>query len=179
VDNAAEGISVRDLIELFPGSDEPTKMAALPAEREAVAFERLRDASDKQLHKTGARPHAFLAAVGPPASHGASVVSVVNLLAAGGVTVVRGEGLEGVADSIAAYEASGSRTAVVCAPDELIPDLARTIKSRGAHRVLVAGRPGADEDRWRIEGVDGYIFAGCDAVALLSDIHEVAGLRRE
>ncbi len=179
VENASEGVSVRDLIELFPGHDEPTRMAALPAEREAVAFERLRDASDKQLHKTGARPHAFLAAVGQLSDHGWDVSSVVNLLAAGGVTVVRGEGLEGVADSIAAYEASGSRTAVVCAPDELIPDLARNIKNRGAHRVLVGGRPGANVDRWRIEGVDGYIFAGCDAIALLTDIHEVAGLRRE
>jgi methylmalonyl-CoA mutase len=178
VENASEGVSVRDLIHLFPGHDEPTRMAALPAEREAIAFERLRDASDKHLHHTGARPHVFLAAVGSPADHGAKVALVVNLLAAGGVTVVRGEGLEGVADSVAAYEASSSRTTVVCAPDELIPDLARTIKSRGAHRVLVAGRPGAEEDRWRIEGVDGYVFDGCDAIALLSDIHEMAGLRR-
>ena len=92
---------------------------------------------------------------------------------------MRGEGLGGVADSIAAYEASGSRTSVLCAPDELIPELARTIKSRGAHRVLVAGRPGPEEDTWRIEGVDGYLFDGCDAITLLMDIQEVEGVRRD
>ncbi len=91
---------------------------------------------------------------------------------------MRGEGLEGVEDSSAAYEASGSRTAVLCAPDELIPGLARTIKSRGAHRVLVAGRPGPEQDHWRIEGVDGYLYAGCDAIDLLMDIQEVEGVRR-
>lgn len=179
IDNASEGVSVRDLLELFAGHDEPARMAALPAEREAVAFERLRDASDKKLRKTGARPHAFLAAVGQPSDHGWDVASVVNLLAAGGVTAVRGEGLGGVADSIAAYEASGSRTSVLCAPDELISELARTIKSRGAHRVLVAGRPGPEEDSLRIEGVDGYLFEGCDAIALLLDIQEVEGVRRD
>ena len=178
VDNASEGVPVRDLIELFAGHDEPARMAALPAEREAIAFERLRDASDRQLHKTGARPHAFLAAVGQRSDHGWDVSSVVNLLAAGGVTAVRGEGLEGVADSIAAYEASGSRTSVLCAPDDLIPELARAIKSRGAHRVLVTGRPGPEEDTWRIEGVDGYLFDGCDAITLLTDIQEVEGVRR-
>ena len=178
IEDASEGVSVRDLIELFAGHDEPARMAALPAEREAVAFERLRDASDKQLHKTGARPHAFLAAVGQPLDHGWDVSSVVNLLAAGGITAVRGEGLEGVADSSAAFEASGSRAAVLCAPEDLIPALARTIKSRGAHRVLVAGRPGPEQDHWRIEGVDGYLFSGCDAIALLMDIQEVEGVRR-
>jgi methylmalonyl-CoA mutase len=178
VENASEGVPVRDLIELFAGHDEPARMAALPAEREAIAFERLRDASDKELRKTGARPHAFLAVVGQPSDHGWDVSSVVNLLAAGGVTAVRGEGLEGVSDSIAAYEASGSRTSLLCAPDALIPDLARNIKARGAHRVLVAGRPGPEEDNWRIEGVDGYLFDGCDAVALLMDIQEVEGVRR-
>lgn len=178
VETASEGVSVRDLIELFAGHDEPTRMAPFPAEREGIAFERLRDASDKQLHKTGARPHAFLAAVGSPSDFTADVAFVVNVLAAGGVTTVRGEGLEGVQDSAAAFEASGSRTAVLCAPAEVIPDLARNIKSRGAHRVLVAARPGSEQDRWRIEGVDGYIFRGCDAIALLSDIHEVEGVRR-
>ncbi len=178
IEDASEGVSVRDLIELFAGHDEPARMAALPAERESVAFERLRDASDRQLHRTGARPHAFLGAVGRPSDHGWDVSSVVNLLAAGGVTAVRGEGLEGVEDSSAAYEASGSRTAVLCAPDELIPGLARTIKSRGAHRVLVAGRPGPEKDQWRIEGVDGYLFPGCDAIDLLMDIQEVEGVRR-
>jgi methylmalonyl-CoA mutase len=179
VESASEGVSVRDMIELFAGHDEPARLAALPAEREAVAFERLRDASDKRLRKTGARPHAFLAAVGPPSEHGWDTTSVVNLLASGGVTTVRGEGLEGATDSIAAYEASGSRTAVLCAPDALIPDLARNIKTRGAHRVLVAGPPGPEEDAWRIEGVDGYLFEGCDAIAVLTDIQEVQGVRRD
>lgn len=179
VENASEGVSVGELIEVFAGRDEPARMAALPAEREAIAFERLRDASDKQLRKTGARPHAFLAAVGEPAGHGWDVSSVVNLLAAGGVTAVRGEGLEGIDDSVAAFEASGSRTAVLCAPGRLIPDLARTIKTRGAHRVLVAGPPGPDEDGWRIEGVDGYLFDDCDAVTLLADIQVVEGVRRD
>jgi methylmalonyl-CoA mutase len=179
VENASEGVSVGELIEVFAGRDEPARMAALPAEREAIAFERLRDASDKQLRKTGARPHAFLAAVGEPADHGWDVSSVVNLLAAGGVTAVRGEGLEGIDDSVAAFEASGSRTSVLCAPSRLVPDLARTIKTRGAHRVLVAGPPGPDEDAWRIEGVDGYLFDDCDAVTLLADIQVVEGVRRD
>jgi methylmalonyl-CoA mutase len=178
VENAAEGVSVRDLVELFPGSDEPARMAALPAEREAAEFERLRDVSDRLLRKSGARPHTFFAVVGPKGERGSDIDFVVNLLAAGGLTAVQGEGLEAIADTVAAFEASGSRTAILCSPDELVPDLAREIKSRGAHRVLVAARPGPDQDRWQIGGVDGYVFAGCDVIALLKDLHEVEGVSR-
>jgi methylmalonyl-CoA mutase len=179
IEDAAEGISVRDLLELFPGHGEPAEMAALAAARDAEPFERLRDASDRQLERSGARPHAFLAVLGHSAERRAAVAAVAGLLAAGGITTVRGEGLEGAADTVAAFAASGSRCAVICAPDEAVPELARELKAHGALRVLVGARPTAGEPSWRSAGVDGFIHPTADALLLLSDLLEIEGVRRD
>jgi methylmalonyl-CoA mutase len=38
--------------------------------------------------------------------------------------------------------------------------------------VLLAGRPGEAEQTLRAAGVDGFLFAGQDAVAVLEDLHK-------
>ncbi len=50
---------------------------------------------------------------------------------------------------------------------------ARALKALGCKRVLLAGRPGADEGALRQAGVDGFIFVGCDVVATLAPLLEV------
>ena len=177
---AGEGVSVRDLIELFPGHEEPEEMAPLPSDRDSAPFERLREASDRQLERTGARPHVFLAVAGPPSDSRKTAAQAAGVLAAGGLTTVRGEELEGPADAAAAFEASGSRSAVICGAGPLVPEIARELKARGALRVLVSsGPPGESERAWRSAGVDGFIHPGADVLVLLADLHEVEGVRRD
>jgi methylmalonyl-CoA mutase len=46
------------------------------------------------------------------------------------------------------------------------------LKTAGAARVLLAGRPGDAEPSLRAAGVDGFVYAGQDAVATLEDLHK-------
>ncbi|MEG3627829.1 methylmalonyl-CoA mutase family protein [Streptomyces poriticola] len=128
----------------------------LPRVRRDEAFEELRARSDAHLAATGARPRIFLAALGPAAAHTARLTFASNLFQAGGIEPVT----EG------AFEESGAREACLCSSDALYEEQAETVAGRlraaGAGQVFLAGRPG------RYSGVDAYVFAGCDAVAVLS-----------
>jgi methylmalonyl-CoA mutase len=54
---------------------------------------------------------------------------------------------------------------------------ATALKSAGAPRVHLAGKPGERREEFVEAGVDSFVFAGCDAVEVLSsalDVMEVA-----
>ncbi|WP_055598278.1 methylmalonyl-CoA mutase family protein [Streptomyces aureus] len=128
----------------------------LPRVRRDEAYEALRARSDAHLAATGARPRVYLAALGPAAAHSARVSFAANLFQAGGIEPVT----EGT------FEESGAREVCLCSSDALYAEQAGTVaaelRAAGAEHVLLAGRPGDHP------GVDSYLFAGCDAVALLS-----------
>ncbi|GGS63777.1 methylmalonyl-CoA mutase family protein [Streptomyces griseoviridis] len=128
----------------------------LPRVRRDEAFEALRARSDAHLAATGARPRIHLAALGPAAAHTARLSFAANLFQAGGIeTVTEGP-----------FEESGAREACLCSSDavygEQAESAAAALRERGAGHVFLAGRPGP------YAGVDTYVFAGCDAVAVLS-----------
>ena len=50
--------------------------------------------------------------------------------------------------------------------------VAAALKAAGAARVWLAGKPGDHPD------VDAYVFAGCDALAVLREAHELLGVTR-
>ncbi|MFJ8113575.1 methylmalonyl-CoA mutase family protein [Streptomyces sp. NPDC096132] len=128
----------------------------LPRVRRDEAFEALRARSDAQLAATGARPRIFLAALGPAAAHTARLTFAANLFQAGGVEPVT----EGT------FEESGATEVCLCSSDALYEEQAEAeaarLRAAGASHVFLAGRPG------QYPGVDAYVFAGCDAVAVLS-----------
>ncbi|MFK4102149.1 methylmalonyl-CoA mutase family protein [Streptomyces sp. NPDC019531] len=132
------------------------RSGGLPRVRRDEAFEALRARSDAHLAATGSRPRVFLAAIGPAAAHTARTTFAANLFQAGGVEPVT----EGT------FEESGATEVCLCSSDALYEeqadDVVRTLKSAGAQHVFVAGRPG------QYSGVDSYVFAGCDAVAVLT-----------
>ncbi|MGW1615071.1 methylmalonyl-CoA mutase family protein [Streptomyces sp. NPDC002285] len=149
----------------FPNLTEPPvdrapapapRSGGLPRVRRDEAYEALRARSDAHLAATGARPRIFLAALGPAAAHTARLTFASNLFQAGGVEPVT----EGT------FEESGATEVCLCSSDALYEEQAATVaaefRSAGATHVFLAGRPGQYTD------VDSYVFAGCDAVAVLS-----------
>ncbi|MGW0568259.1 methylmalonyl-CoA mutase family protein [Streptomyces tauricus] len=128
----------------------------LPRVRRDEAFEVLRARSDAHLAATGTRPRVYLASIGPAAAHTARTSFVSNLFRAGGI--------EPVTDG--SFEDSGATEACLCSSDALYEEqaasTARALRTAGARHVFLAGRPGKYPD------VDAYVFAGCDAVAVLS-----------
>ncbi|MFE6782557.1 MULTISPECIES: methylmalonyl-CoA mutase family protein [unclassified Streptomyces] len=141
-------------VERAPAPAQPA--GGLPRVRRDEAYEALRARSDAHLAATGSRPRVYLAALGPAAAHSARLSFAANLFQAGGIEPVT----EGT------FEESGAREACLCSSDALYAEQAATaaaeLRAAGAEHVLLAGRP-ADHP-----GVDSYLFAGCDAVALLS-----------
>ncbi|WP_030043624.1 methylmalonyl-CoA mutase subunit beta [Streptomyces resistomycificus] len=112
------------------------------------------------------RPRVYLATIGPAAAHTARATFASNLFQAGGVEPVT----EGT------FEQSGATEACLCSSDALYAEQAETVaeelRSAGASQVFLAGRPG------RYAGVDSYVFAGCDAVAVLSAALDRMGVSR-
>ncbi|MEU4175615.1 methylmalonyl-CoA mutase family protein [Streptomyces sp. NPDC026589] len=146
----------------------------LPRVRRDEAFEALRARSDAHLAATGSRPKVFVAALGPAAAHTARVSFAVNLFGAGGIEAVH-DPVSVDADAAAgALTASGATVAVLCSSDALYAEqaeqVAGALKSAGAVRVFLAGRPGEYAD------VDAYVFAGCDAVAVLTSVLDRMGV---
>ncbi|WP_405649535.1 methylmalonyl-CoA mutase family protein [Streptomyces sp. NBC_00019] len=137
-----------------PAPEPPS--GGLPRVRRDEAYEALRARSDAHLAATGARPRIFLAALGPAAAHTARLTFAANLFQAGGVEPVT----EGT------FEDSGAGEVCLCSSDALYEERAESVaaelRAAGASHVSLAGRPG------QYAGVDSYVFAGCDAVAVLS-----------
>ena len=66
--------------------------------------------------------------------------------------------------------------ACICGTDkeyaESAAGLAKELKAAGAKQVWLAGKPDL-----AVDGVDGYVFAGCDALAALRTVHEQLGVK--
>ncbi|MEW2383836.1 methylmalonyl-CoA mutase family protein [Micromonospora sp. NPDC047707] len=157
--NLEERLPVRPPAPTGPGG-------GLPRHRYAEAYETLRDRADAQAAATGGRPTVFLATLGPPAVHNARAGFAANLFAAGGIATVRPPaGDDDPARLAAEFAASGATVACLCSSDrsyaESAEPVARALAEAGAVRVWLAGRPGGHP------GVDDYLHAGCDAVAVL------------
>ncbi|MCX5054704.1 MULTISPECIES: methylmalonyl-CoA mutase family protein [unclassified Streptomyces] len=134
----------------------PSSSGGLPRVRRDEAYEALRARSDAHLAATGSRPRVFLATIGSAAAHTARTTFAANLFQAGGVEPVT----EGT------FEDSGATEVCLCSSDALYEEQAegvvQTLRAAGARHVFLAGRPGQYTD------VDSYVFAGCDAVAVLT-----------
>ncbi|MFC4913964.1 methylmalonyl-CoA mutase family protein [Actinomadura gamaensis] len=141
--------------------------AGLPVITYGQDFEALRDRSDAHLAATGARPRVFLATLGPIAVHTARASFAANLFQAGGIETVSGPPEE--------FAASGATIACLCSSDkvyeERAADAARTLRDAGAVKVWLAGKGTYD-------GVDARIFAGCDAVEVLTTTLTDLGVNR-
>ena len=135
--------------------------------RYAADFEALRDRSDAHLAATGVRPRVFLAMLGPAAAHSARLSFATNLFQAGGVECVPGP--------VAEFRAAGTPVACLCSSDAVYAEeaasAAQQLRDAGAGHVWLAGRGD-------YEGVDGYLYAGCDALAVLRTTLDALGVAR-
>jgi methylmalonyl-CoA mutase len=158
-----------NLAEQLPDREPAAQMlptGGLPRVRAAQEFEALRDAAVQ----SPARPQVYLATIGPIARHTARASFAGNLFQAGGLQTPSGAGAEGFADT-------GTTVACICGTDkdyaEAAAGLAKELRDAGATSVWLAGKP--DQE---IDGVDGYVFAGCDALDVLRTVHEQLGVTR-
>ncbi|EIV90615.1 methylmalonyl-CoA mutase subunit beta [Frankia sp. QA3] len=143
-------------------------------------FEALRSRAD--AHATAAaRPVVFLATLGSAAASTARATFAANLFQAGGFeTPTSGPGTDPAAIA-AAFTASGAAVACLCSGDKVYAEhaapVARALRDAGARRVWLAGQPGSRAQADAEAGIDGYVFTGCNAVAVLQATQAEAGVR--
>jgi methylmalonyl-CoA mutase len=146
----------------------------LPCIRLAQPYEELRDASDRMLAKTGARPKIFLANLGKLADFTARATFARNFFEVGGIEALTSDGFAGRDEMVAAFKSSGAKLACLCSSDEVYAreaaEAAQALCGASA-LVWLAGRPAALEAALTQAGVGGFIFAGCDALAALRTAH--------
>ena len=158
-----------------------TSVVAVPARRLAEPFEALRDAADSFAVRTGAAPQVFLANLGELAAHSARSAWMRNLLAAGGIEAVASAPLHNSTEAGKAFADSGTDVACICSSDAVYAELAEAtvgaLAAAGAKRVLLAGRAKEQEAALKAAGIDAFVFAGTDAIAVLASLHEALGVR--
>lgn len=170
-------VAVEDVqpIALAPTNGATITFAPLTAIRLAQPFESLRDRSDRILQATGKRPRVFLANLGTASDFTARATFAKSFFESGGIEAVDNEGGTDLTNLAAAFRTSGADLACLCSQDkvyaERAADAARALQVAGAKHIYLAGRPGELEAGLKKAGVDAFIFARCDALAVLESTY--------
>lgn len=170
------------------------KPAALPAPSSAILapmrlaepYEKLRDASDRALERTGVRPKIFLANLGKPADFIARATFARNFFEAGGIEAINSDETHTSSvpaelknDIAAAFKSAGAQLACLCSSDEVYAreaeNAARALASAGAKHIYLAGRP-KNAEALQKSGVNTFVYTGCDALATLRGAHDILGI---
>jgi methylmalonyl-CoA mutase len=158
----------------------PASQSALPCIRLAQPFEHLRDASDRVLAATGARPRVFLANLGTPSDFTARTTFAKSFFEAGGIEAITNDSFIDLAELAAAFTASGARLVCLCSSNDVYTKeaaaTAKELARPGAH-IYLAGRPGELEEALKSAGVKSFIYAGCDMLTALRAAHDFLGIK--
>ncbi len=164
------------------GEGEGGRRTPLPCLRLAEPFEALRDASDRVLDRTGARPKIFLANLGRLADFTARATYVKNFFETGGIAAVTNDGFASHEEMLSSFEASGASLACLCSSDVVYAAdaaaVASALRGAGAKHIYLAGRPGELEPMLRAAGVGTFIHVGCDLLATLTAAYAILNLER-
>ncbi|MEO0809408.1 MAG: methylmalonyl-CoA mutase family protein [Pseudomonadota bacterium] len=174
----SDGAGIADVI---PPPTAAIKATALSSVRLSAPFEALCDAADSHAIARGRRPTVFLANLGQLAAHGTRSAWVRNLLAAGGIDTTATDGSTDPAEAGCAFTASATAVACICGTDDSYAQLGATtaeaLIKAGAAAIYLVGHPGPYEQALRSGGINGFLFTGIDAVAVLTEIHKKLGVR--
>jgi methylmalonyl-CoA mutase len=158
-------------------ANEPIQFEPLAALRLAAPFEQLRDRSDQMLSETGKRPGVFLANLGTAADFTARATFAKSFFEAGGIEAIDSEGFAEPSALADAYRGSGADFVCLCSSDKIYAerglDAARALQIAGSKHIYLAGRPGELEAALKTAGIDKFIFAGSDALAVLRNAYDL------
>lgn len=145
--------------------------------RWAAPFEALRDRAE-----AAGTPRVFFANLAALAEFAPRAQFARTFLAAGGVGSIGPEEAHATMETlIDAFRETKARVAMITGTDacyaEHAENAAQRLKAAGADWVMLAGKPGENEAKWRAAGVDQFLFGGVDALADLATIHTALGVR--
>ncbi len=154
---------------------------AVCAQRGALPFERLREAADAYVARTGNRPQIFLAVMGPLTQHKGRADFATAFLGVGGFETIYPSGFNTPDEAADAALQSGAPVVVICSTDAtypgLVPPLAGKLKKANPGlTVLLAGYPADHIDAFKAAGVDDFIHLNANCQALLTTLQKKMGV---
>ncbi|TYC52268.1 methylmalonyl-CoA mutase [Rhodobacterales bacterium] len=180
---ALGGYSLPSPVRELAKPDNSVTVQKLRPMRVAEPFERLREAAAAAEERSGEAPKVFLASLGTLAQFSARASWTSNAFSAGGVTPVGPAVYETLEDLETAFRSSGAVIACLVSSDEVYEtqaeEAARLLNDAGAEHVYLAGKAGEKEDSYLASGIDRFLYAGCDLLALLCEVHKRLGLDRD
>lgn len=151
----------------------------LPLRRLSQPFDGLRDKADAAA-KRGLSLKVFFATLGAQASYVARATWTRSFLAAGGIDTIEPGPLLTSPEAGRAFADSGADIAVLVGDDVTYGEsgeaVTQLLKTAGAVKVWLAGRPKAQEAALLQAGVDGFIAAGQDMVVTLEALQRDLGV---
>ncbi|MEJ7770869.1 MAG: methylmalonyl-CoA mutase subunit beta [Geodermatophilaceae bacterium] len=157
--------------ESAPSGTQVSAGLALPLVRAAEDFEVLRDRVDNLAAQHASRPAVFLAVLGSAAASAVRASFAGNLFQSGGLETPSNGSDDGQDSSIvSAFAESGTSVVCLCGTDEAYASRAEALIDRlieaGATQIWISDSAG--EGSW--VRIDGHVFAGCDALAVLGAV---------
>ena len=145
-------------------------------------FEQLRQSSDLAMSRVKARPPVFLANLGKLADYTASASWARGFFAAGGIEALDHGGFMNVEDLIRAFQRSPAPVACICVGKndlDRMKGVPAAIKGAGAAAIYFAGTSSLLPMVERADRllIDRIIYEGCNMLALLTELHEMMGVR--
>lgn len=135
-------------------------------------FEQLRTAAEQMKEKP---PLVFLATLGSLAQFSARATWIANAFAAGGINTVAATVYPTFDALLEAFQESGATVACLVSSDGVYETdaavAAAKLKAAGVHYLYLAGKPGERETDLKDNGVDAFVYAGCDLLEVLKDAH--------
>ncbi len=143
--------------------------------RWAEPFEALRDRAEKHA------PRIFFANMATLAEFAPRAQFARNFFAVGGIASLGEDAAYPTMEVLVdAFRASDARVAVIASTDacyaEHAENCAQRLKAAGADWIVMAGKPGDAEAKYRAAGVDQFIFVGVDVVEALETLHAALGI---
>jgi methylmalonyl-CoA mutase len=164
-------------VALAPYGEAKFEFDALAPMRLAAPFEALRDRSDQILSGRGARPKVFLANLGTPADFTIRAAFAKSFFETGGIEAVDTEGFTDPAALAAAFKSSGAALVCLCSSDKVYAQqavaAAKTLQAADGRHIYLAGRAGEQEAALRAAGVNDFVSAGSDALAVLQEAYRL------
>ncbi|MCC6234747.1 MAG: acyl-CoA mutase large subunit family protein [Verrucomicrobiales bacterium] len=150
--------------------------------RLSEGYERLREAVDAHVRKTGRRPVVFLANLGPLRQHKARADFSRSFFEVAGLHVINPPGFKGPEDAAATAISAGAEAMCICSTDEtypeLVPPLVRAVRAQSPGvLVLLAGYPPDQVEAHKASGVDDFIHVRANALSVLTAVARRLGVQ--
>jgi len=172
----SDGVFLSEINErLYKDTKHTGNIKTLTPVRLSSKFEELRRLSEDYTSKKGHKPRVFLLTFGSLSQHKARADFSRSFFETGGFEVIYEKGFDTPEDAFQSLLETGPVAAVICSTDEtykeLVPSAGKLLKEKTKNiKLILAGNPKDQENYYRENGVDYFIFMGANAYNILKDI---------